>query len=271
MNQKSYGVHQQRLVTSELEKHLEEISILGYTVLENILPGEDLVTCRKKLDELLTVQEKETGKEELKKISELNLVRCPLAYDDYFLKPAVHEKVLEVIRNTVGNYFVLHLQNGIINMPNEEHHQSSWHRDLPHQDFVISKPLAVSALYCIDDFSAQTGGTFLLPYSHKLDQMPSASFIEKNAVQVNAKAGSVLVFDAMMFHKAGYNSSKQIRRGINHVYVSGILKQQINLPEFLKGKFKDDKFLSVFLGYESETPKSVSGWRQKKIEKQKAQ
>jgi ectoine hydroxylase-related dioxygenase (phytanoyl-CoA dioxygenase family) len=266
---KAYGGHKQQAAESAIDKALEELSILGYAVIENVFEEGELKIIRNKLDSLLKAQENETGKEKLKEINELNLVRCPLAYDDYFVKLAVNDAVLEVIKKTLGNYFVLHLQNGILNMPNEEHHQSSWHRDLPYQDFIISKPLAISALYCIDDFSAETGGTFVIPFSHKLEQMPSEGYITKHAVQINAKAGSVLVFDSMVFHKAGYNSSGKIRRGINHVYVAGILKQQINLPELLKGKYKEDRFLSMFLGYDSETPKSVSDWRKNKSEKAK--
>ena len=270
MNIKSYGGHKQQAAGSTLDKHLEELALLGYTVIENVFEEKELTLTREKLDALLTLQENETRREKLKAINELNLVRCPLAYDDYFLKLAVNNSVLDVIRNCLGNYFVLHLQNGILNMPNEEHHQSSWHRDLPYQDFIISKPIAISALYCIDDFSAETGGTFVVPFSHKMEQMPSEPYISKHAVQINAKAGSVLIFDSMVFHKAGYNTSGKIRRGINHVYVAGILKQQINLPELLKGKYKEDNFLSMFLGYESETPKSVSEWRKNKSEKQKS-
>jgi hypothetical protein len=48
---------------------------------------------------------------------------------------------------------VLHLQNGIINMPNEEHHQSSWHRDLPYQNWTSSEPLACNVFYCLDNFN----------------------------------------------------------------------------------------------------------------------
>jgi ectoine hydroxylase-related dioxygenase (phytanoyl-CoA dioxygenase family) len=269
MSVKLYGGHKQSVAESSIDKNSEELAILGYTVVENVFAKKELKLIRDKLDALLTAQENETGKEKLKAIHELNLVRCPLAYDDYFLKIAMEDIVLNIIRKCLGNYFVLHLQNGILNMPNEEHHQSSWHRDLPYQDFIISKPIAISALCCIDDFSAETGGTFVVPFSHRLEQMPSEGYISKHAVQIQAKAGSVLIFDSMLFHKAGYNTSGKVRRGINHVYVAGILKQQINLPELLKGKYREDNFLSMFLGYDSETPKSVSEWRKNKTEKQK--
>jgi hypothetical protein len=43
------------------------------------------------------------------------------------------------------------------------------------------------------------------------------------------------------------------------------LKQQISLPEALRGKFKDGGFLVKFLGYESEPGKDVAQGRAGKI------
>ncbi len=264
---KSYGIATRNSVKNKTEAHAEEIKHLGYTIVENVFDEKELAEIRKRLDDLLALQETEFGKENLVRISDANMVRCPFAYDDYFMKLAIDDKVLSIVKEVLGSYFVMHLQNGIINLPKQEHHQSSWHRDLPYQDFIISRPLALSALFCIDPFTPETGGTFVLPHSHKMELMPSQEYVDKHQMQVSATQGSVIIFDSMVFHKAGYNSSNQVRRGINHVYTTGILKQQINFPAMLKGKFSDDPFLRIFLGYESEVPASVMDWREIKMKK----
>jgi ectoine hydroxylase-related dioxygenase (phytanoyl-CoA dioxygenase family) len=205
----------------------------------------------------------------LKKINEQNLVRCPLLYDEFFIDIATNHRVMEIVKKVLGDYFILHLQNGIINKPNEEHHQSSWHRDLPYQNFVISKPLALGALFCIDDFTNESGSTFVLPHSHRVELIPSSQYIEKNSKQIIAKAGSVILFDSMLFHKAGYNSANYIRRAINNVFVVPIIKQQINLPIALNGKYSDDDFLSKLLGYQSNSPSSDIEWRNNRIKNAK--
>ena len=46
-----------------------------------------------------------------------------------------------------------------------------------------------------------------------------------------------------------------------------MLKQQINLPKVLKGKYSEDPFLAKFLGYESETAEDVLQWRRDRIAK----
>mgnify|MGYP003600249307 CR=1 FL=1 len=266
-NEKSYGVNQQTKLNSLIDAHIEELQINGFSILNEVLTEQELIDCRVKLDNIYEIQKENFGEENLKKINENNLVRCPLVYDDFFLKIAANRNVLEVVVKIIGEYFILHLQNGIINKPNEEHHQSSWHRDLPYQNFVISKPLAIGALFCIDDFTDESGATFVLPHSHRVESIPSSHFVEKHSKQVLAKAGSVILFDAMLFHKAGYNSANFTRRAINNVYIAPILKQQIDLPAALKGKYSDNPFLAKFLGYNSNTPSSDMEWRNNKLNK----
>ncbi len=266
MVNKSYGVVKRTILHNEVERYLEELSILGYAIVEKVLSTGELKQARTKLDEVYESQESELGEGyNLKDIGEQYVVRLPLAYDEFFVKLAMNSKIMRIIKRVLGNYFVLHLQNGIINMPKTEHRQSAWHRDLPYHDLVTSRPVAISVLYCIDAFSIETGGTCLVPYSHKLDRMASDDFIDRYAVQISAKPGSVLVMDSMVYHKAGYNSSNQIRRSINHVYAAGILKQQINIPSALKGRFSDNPFLRMLLGYQGEVPSSVFDWRRRRF------
>ena len=266
---KSYGVNHQNILNNAIDSHIEELQINGFSILEDVLNNDEIEECRFKLDKLYQYQEKHFGSDNLEKINEKNVVRCPLVYEEFFLNIAVNKTVLEIVKKMIGDYFILHLQNGVINKPNEIHHQGSWHRDLPYQNFVISKPLAISALFCIDDFTTESGGTFVLPHSHKIDIVPSLQFIEKCSKQIIAKAGAVILFDSMLLHRAGYNSAKFIRRAINNVYVVSILKQQINLAVALKGKYSEDKFLAKFLGYETNSPSDDVEWRNKRLKKQK--
>ncbi|SHN09862.1 phytanoyl-CoA dioxygenase family protein [Polaribacter sp. KT 15] len=265
--EKSYGVNNQTQINNEIDSYLEELKINGFSVISNVLTDKELNNSREKLDEVYEIQKNKIGEEHLLLINEKNTVRCPLIYDDFFLTIARKEIVLNIIEKILGSYFILHLQNGIINKPNREHHQSSWHRDLPYQNFVITNPLAVSALYCIDDFTKESGSTFVLPFSHNVVTIPSNNYVDKYKKQLIAKAGSVILFDSMLFHKAGYNVSAFTRRAINNVYSTPILKQQIDLKEALKGKFSDDEKVSKFLGYHSNSADNDFDWRIKRVKR----
>ena len=205
----------------------------------------------------------------MRKINDALVGRCLLAYDEYFLAIATNEKVLRIVRSMLGDYFTILQQNAVINAPTGMHFQSAWHRDLAYQHFVASRPLAIRALFCIDDLSEVTGGTYFLPGSHKTEAFPSREFIAANERTITAKAGSALVFDSMTYHRGGVNRSNGLRRGVNHFFGLPFIKQQISFPQSLRGKYKDDPALSRFLGYDTEAAESVLYWRTNRLQTSK--
>jgi ectoine hydroxylase-related dioxygenase (phytanoyl-CoA dioxygenase family) len=250
-----------------MDRHLESLRNAGYCIIPDVMLARELETARERLDATYQKQVGELGAEFLESIQERDLARMPFAQDDWFLKLVAHEKILPLVRSLLGEYVILHLQNGILNRPENRHHQSSWHRDLPYQDWTSSKPLAVSALHCLDDFTHETGGTQVIPHSHRLEKFPSDSYVDQFQSQIEAPAGSVILFDSMLYHRAGTNRSSRIRRGINHVYTIPLLKQQIDIPSALNGRHSDDPALSQLLGYSSAPAHSVLDWRRNRHRK----
>ncbi len=250
-----------------MDLRVEEIQNLGFTIVEDVLDAGDLVRCREKIDTVYAMQEEEMGVAYLETIKEKDMCRLPLKYDEFFIDMAIREPVLELVKVFLGEYFILNLQNAIINTSSEVHHQSSWHRDLPYQNYTISRPLAINALFCIDDFSYESGGTVVVPYTHKMEVLPSDRYIEKHQVTAEAKAGSVIVFDSMLFHKAGFNHSNNTRRALNHIYTTPIMKQFYDIPKALGGKYGEDPFLSQLLGYTSATPMDDVAWRHQRYKR----
>jgi len=263
---KTHAVREFHQNESPDDFHAEEIRNIGYTVLESDFDQDELALIRDKIDLVYQRQVDEIGGEtRLTEINDASVGRCLLGYDDYFVKLAAHSRIVSIVKRLLGEYFILMSQNAIINDPNNEHYQVTWHRDLNYQHFVSSRPLAVSALYSIDEFSEQTGATHLLPASHKSETFPSAEYIAKHQKTIAVPPGSILLFDSMVFHRSGNNVSGRPRRAVNHIYTLPLIRQQISLPRMLQGKFYDDPFLRKLLGYDIETADSTVAWRENKI------
>lgn len=267
MKENFYGRLSQVECSNDIDLYVEEIKTDGFTIIEGVLSNKELKKYRKKIDKIYAKQEAEFGIKKLKSINEKDICRMPLKYDDYFINIATNKIVLKIVERFLGEFYILNLQNAIISRPNEIHHQSSWHRDLPYQNFTISNPISINALFCIDEFSQKTGASEVVPYTHNTEILPSNKYITKHQATAKAKAGSVIVFDSMLFHKAGYNSSNLIRRAVNHQYQIPLLKQFYDFPKALNGKFSDDKFLNQLLGYTSQTPLDDISWRENRLER----
>ena len=262
-----YGVGERATAANDIDRAAEEVRFKGYTIVRSLFSPDEVANWRNKTDTLYAAQEAAFGRDALAAINELDVCRAPLLYDDAFVEMAGNATTLKIVRRLLGDWVILHLQNAIINRPDRTHHQSSWHRDLPHQNWVITKPLAVSAIVVLDDFSPVTGGTRLLPFSHKNDIMPSPSYTDANVIDAEAPAGSVLIFDSMLFHQAGSNRSNNVRRAVNHVYTAPILKQQYDFARALKDRQGLTAETAQLLGFTSQVPLDDKAWRQARTQR----
>lgn len=263
----THGVTRRTHVETPLDAHVERVRLLGYTVLPNMLTTSELEHARSRIDGIYQHQVEEIGgPEAMQSIHDTNIVRSLLVYDDFFLhRIAANEEVIALVRAFLGENISLSSQVGIINEPSDKIYQAAWHRELQYQHFVSSKPLALQSLVCIDDFTEETGATLMLPYSHAFEDFPSDDFVRSNMAQVCAPAGSILVFNSMVYHRSGVNVSRSVRRGINNLYTLPIIQQQINFAKMLDGKHSDDPFLRKLLGYQWGAADSVLAWRREHL------
>jgi len=232
----SYGILQQNLSDSATEVTAEQVRNLGYAILDSGYTEHELQSISEEFDRTHKNYVKMYGETKLRSINELNTIRSPLAHGgDAFLKLALNENLFSVLKKLILGKFILNQQNGIINPPQETYNQGAWHRDLPYQHFVSTKPLAINALFCVDDFTLENGATFVLPASHKSEAFPSANYVQRNGIQIEAKAGSFILLDCMVFHAGGFNKTQSVRRAVNHIFNIPYFKQQINIPINMKG------------------------------------
>ncbi len=268
----SYGILRQNHNSNEIESIAEQVRILGFSTLPSGLSSAQIKLLSEKFDSVHTDYQEKHGKNFLIKIDEENSIRCPFLYDfSTFLRIALNKKLLSLVGELIQGKFILNQQNGVINPPLKKYNQGAWHRDLPYQHFVSSQPIAINALYCIDDFTEHNGATFVLPASHKCEELPSNEFIQKNAMQIAAKAGTFIILDCMTFHSGGLNTTNTSRKAINHVFTIPYLKQQIQIPTNLKSYKLSSKEKDI-LGFHNKEPQSVEKYlfeRQQKYAAQK--
>lgn len=229
--EKSYGVSNQTSSTSHIDEVVEQVTQLGYAVLDAGFSSEDTQAISDEFTRIHELYLTKYGEAQLRSANEHNTIRGMVTHgSQLILDLAMNTNLMNVLKRLIPGKFILNQQNGIINPPQEGYNQGAWHRDIPYQHYVSSRPLAINALYCVDDFTLANGATYVLPATHLKEPFPSRQFIERHAVQAEAKAGSFIVLDCMIYHAGGYNSTTKARRAINHVYNIPFFKQQINIP-----------------------------------------
>jgi len=241
-------------------RHLENLKYRGHSLMPGVISRDEAADLCKRLDSLYDEQRREFGEQRLRELNEFEVHRGLMAADSIFATLVVHPMILEVVDAVVGPTAILNLQNASAASPGAIHFQSRLHRDFA-RDFVASKPLALNAFWCITDFTADAGATWLVPGTHRHGELPSEEFAEQNAVQIEAPAGSVILWDGLLLHKAGQNRTDRVRYGINHMYTRPFIKQQMDYPVFLRGKYEVESRLGQLLGFWTIPPKSVTEFR----------
>lgn len=235
---------------------------LGYQIFPNILDNLQVSHLKSKLDEVHALQVSEFGEERLLLIGESDTVRAPFLYDDCFINLFSGMFANTITKEILGDHRILSLQNAIMVKAKSSHHQSFYHRDIIHQNFTSSTPLAINLYYCLDDYNLETGGTHFLARSHKMDHLPT----NQEPVVPNISAGSVILFDSMIYHKSGVNSSNFDRYGINNMFTLPFIKQQIDYSSIIKKKTSNAD-LNQLLGFYSREFDGVNDFRKYRFEK----
>tara|TARA_B100000963_G_scaffold361866_1_gene400413 strand:+ start:5448 stop:6299 length:852 start_codon:yes stop_codon:yes gene_type:complete len=259
------GVSELEIIKNESEYHFENIVKNGYSIIKNAFSKKICETAKINIDKIYKHQIKEYGNEEsLKSINENNLARALIVYDNFFSQFIKNKQIDDILKIAFGEKYILNLQNCPINRAQSKHFGSTWHRDLSYQHFIPSRPIAITTLICIDEFTEKNGGTCIVPFSHKFEKFPSQKYIDENEKKIEAKQGDILIFDSLLFHRAGENNTLNDRKLIVQVFTLPFIKQQISFPKALNGKFSDDNSLNYILGYETEVQDNVLEWRRRR-------
>ena len=259
------GVSEVELVNSESELHYENIVRSGFSIIKNVFSKKNCEIAKQKIDQIYIEQIKECGDESyLSSINENDLVRAQIIYDEFFSQFIINQKIRDILKVAFGDKYILNLQNCPINRAKNKHFGSAWHRDLSYQHFIPSRPIAISVLVCLDEFTKENGGTCIVPFSHKFEKFPSKNYAKENEKKIEANIGDVFIFDSLIFHRAGENNTNEDRKLIVQVFTLPFIKQQISLPKALNGKFSENNELSYVLGYETEVEQSILSWRKRR-------
>lgn len=221
----AYGVLMAREGIELADLVVEELQTLGYSVVEQILPTERVDSLRAKAANLL---ERNAGSQDS------NIVRAPWSQDIDFLDLAKLPLVQQIVHELIPGRVVLNQQN-LVRSPGSSgsYSQAKYHRDLPYQHFVASRPLAINVLVCLDDFAVENGATAVLPASHKEELFPSQAYIDPHAIIATASRGSLLFLHGMTYHSGRKNMTDRDRIAVNHVFSSPLLRPQLDHRKLL--------------------------------------
>lgn len=257
-----YGVKEEGKARDKIDIHAEEVKLLGFTTLDAALDKIAMDQLSEAFDRAESIYQSKAlaGHVDLQLIGEQDTLRVLPSLAAEFWEVVFNDRLHTLLSRLLGDYYILSQVNGLINRANSTYTQAAYHRDLPYQHFVSSRPLAINALFALDDFTLENGATRVIPASHKMEVFPSEETVRRNERQIEVPRGTFIVLDCMVYHAGSTNRSARDRRAVNHVYTIPMFRQQLHLPSIIGEDERFNDWQRKVLGFGLYECRSVEEW-----------
>lgn len=246
---------------------IEAIDTRGYVLVPDVLePGfvDDLVSACERLH----AQDVERfGAQYLYRIGQEGFVVNVGDRDPAFERLLTERPAQPVVDAVLGDDAFLYLFQGVIVPPGGGMgaYPWKWHCDLFHVTQDVRDRSFVPGLNClfyVDDVHRANGATWVIPSTHGLpDQevpITDPDYTARAAVQIEARAGSVIIFNPLLWHCAGHNRTDRPRRAIKMLFVRGWMMPQMDYARSIRPEVLDrlDEPGRRIVGCASRVPRS---------------
>jgi len=206
----------------------------GFVVLRDVLDAAEVDVLRGALQPYLELQQQGRNNFEGERTQR---VYSLVGRGAVFERTAEHPAVLELLDALLLPGYLLTASQAICIGPGETpqpvHYDDTFYR-LPRPRPAIS----VSTICALDDFTAENGGTEVVPGSHTWSDRQVATVYTTDAdvpddeslvaqlTPLEMTAGSLVVFAGTLLHRGGANRSAARRRAFSHQYCEPWARQQ---------------------------------------------
>ena len=159
----------------------------------------------------------------------LNLLDKGEEFWQLLLHPIVDEVVCHLLgENVISSSVTANIANpGGVPMP--------LHSDQGYVDIPITDAVVCNTLWMLNDFTAENGGTYLIPRSHHRNRYPDRPTDFSECVSLTGRTGTACVFDGRVWHGTGPNRTTDTPRiGLLNYWCRPWLRQQENMVASLR-------------------------------------
>ena len=221
--------------TDDLAQRIEHLRSEGYCILENVIPSDEVDALR---DSVLATADSEAYNES----------RDFIGNNRDFPRYVGSERVLGLVDSMLGRFARIAFTGPIIRQSRDK--RGSWHSDWPFGAggaAYIPEPYPdvvayMTSIWMLTPFSAETGGTLIIPRSHtwRIDPLggngPAANESHPDEIHVTGNPGSVMIFDSRMWHAKPNNDAGTRRVAVRVCFAPWWLNLDVLDPNSADGQ-----------------------------------
>ena len=219
----SLGVREDTLTAAE-KGLLDE---RGYLPLTGLMTSAEVSDFRDRLEELAAEEGDEAGLEVHQEEGTLRLSNL-IDKDPMFEKIVAEPRVLAAVRHVVGAELKLSSLNARAALPGHglQGFHADWGPAVDPGDYYVC-----NSIWMLTDFTADNGATRVVPGSHRSGKRPADDLENprdehQGQIKLLAPAGTVVVFNAHLWHAGTQNNSGTLRWAMHGYFTRRSERQQ---------------------------------------------
>ena len=221
------------------DQHLRRIGNDGFTIFEDVVPRDEVeAVCRSVYESANRYCDSQV-KADLGVIHVSSFINQDQSYAPYL----ADRRILDVAEALFGAHVRVSFTSATVNEPGKK--RDKWHADWPFNQLNaghIPAPYAdacihLTSLWMFSPFTAENGGTLVVPGSHRVPTNPTADMgVDPTSPYpteflVTGEAGSVVMFDSRVWHSANANRSSEPRVSVVVRYAPWYLNLNVLRPD----------------------------------------
>ncbi len=222
-----------------IQKILMHLEVEGYCLIEDVIPAGQVEAVRQGVADCLQAhfdqsqQRADAVRAQGHRLGGAGVQSLPgiINHTQVFAPYLIDTRITGAVEALFGPHYRISNNSAMANHPGND--RGYWHADWPFNQTNaahIRAPYAdavmkLSSLWMLSEFSPHTGGTLVVPGSHRAGSNPSGGVdLDREGphpaeLQIAGRPGSVLLFDSRLWHCVARNHSQAPRVAMNIGYV----------------------------------------------------
>ena len=222
-------LEKQSISKTEIDDHTYHVQTRGYSVVPDFLSKQE--TQLIKISMMSAVDAYRPTEHNDRSVLDKYQIHDLINRDINYARLLEDARLEQLVAPHLGDFWIMYAATSSSIPPHGTNFSSRLHVDCPrfHPGYVFN----IGLIWVLDDYTRENGALEVLPGSQHNPAVPSDTFFAENSTRILCEAGSLLIFNAKMYHRTGMNSTASWSHSMTLNACRSFMKQRLDWVRYI--------------------------------------